>query len=732
MKLDTEIHSHGPLDDGSALESLLTRVREYLPATKLGIIRDAYAFAAQAHEGQLRRSGEPFLEHPLHTAMTVTELWMDAATVAAALLHDVPEDCAVPMAEIEARFGKEVARLVDGTTKLGRISFAVGEESVARSSEEQAANLRKMLVAMAQDIRVVIIKLADRLHNLQTLEAMPADKRRLIAQETMDIYAPLAHRLGMWRTKWALEDLAFRHLNPDTYHRIARLLSARRASRERYIEEAGALLVRELKAANIEAEVTGRPKHIYSIYTKMEKYAAIGKDFSEIYDLHALRILVNNIPDCYTALGVVHNLWRPIPGQFDDYIANSKENMYQSIHTTVIGIGGRPLEVQIRTYDMHHIAEYGVAAHWRYKEGGKGDVRFEEKLAWLRQLLEWHKEVSGAEEFMESVKTDLFPDQVFVFTPKGEIKDLPTGSTPIDFAYLIHTDLGNKCIGAKVNGRLVSLNYQLQHGDAVEILTTKGARGPSRDWLNLNLGYVKTSHARSKIRQWFKRQERSDNIQHGKEMLEKELKRLGLSVSEEEVAHLFKHDKVGDFLAALGCGEITIHQVSSRLVAQEEPPAPTTGTPSLPRTPSIQVLGVGDLLTQMARCCNPVPGDDIIGYITRTRGVTVHRKNCVNVVRETERERLVPVSWGRDVNVYPVAIQIEAWDRVGLVRDVSTTISDDKVNIASISARENGDRTMTIHLTVETTGLAQLSRVMSRLEGVKGILSVNRRVEGAK
>ncbi|MES0329717.1 MAG: bifunctional (p)ppGpp synthetase/guanosine-3',5'-bis(diphosphate) 3'-pyrophosphohydrolase, partial [Dehalococcoidales bacterium] len=536
---------------------------------------------------------------------------------------------------------------VDGTTKLGKLSLPSPVEVASRDS--QAENLRKMLMAMAEDLRVVFIKLADRLHNMQTLGALDPEKQRSIAQETAEVYAPLAHRLGIWELKWQLEDLSFRYLEPRQYRRIARLVATRRTQRESFIAQVIQILSREFDRVNLRAEMSGRPKHIYSVHQKMEKYAALGKDFDDIHDILALRVLVDTIPDCYSAVGVIHSLWRPLPEEFDDFIANPRPNGYQSLHTAVMCLGTTPLEVQIRTHDMHHIAEYGVAAHWRYKEGEKKDSHFEERIAWLRQLIEWHREFSGAEEFLESVKTDIFSDQVFVYTPNGEIKDLPKGSTPLDFAYRVHTELGHRCIGAKVNGRLVPFNYQLKNGDVVEVMSAKRARGPSRDWLSPHLGYIKTSHAREKIRQWFKKQERAENIEHGRELLEKELKQLGLKFSNrEKLAELFKYDSVDDFLAAIGYGGISVHHIALKLAAQQEKPRPVANVaPPKPPTSAVQVLGVGDLLTNLAGCCHPVPGDDIVGYITRSRGITVHRCDCFNVVNEEEKERLIKVEWGQ-------------------------------------------------------------------------------------
>src|SRR3990170_3737730 len=570
----------------ASLNDLLARAREYLPQDRLGLIDEAYTFAETCHRDQTRLSGDPYIVHPLDAAITLARLQMDANSVAAALLHDVQEDCGVPNADLGKRFGREVARLVDGVTKLQKITWrAPGEGTLDHTS--QAENLRKMLLAMAEDPRVVVIKLAFRLHIMRTLEFLPEEKRLRTARETMEIYAPLARRLGIWQIARELEDLAFKHLEPERYREISELLAAKRVSRERYIAQVEKIVSDELAKQGIKAEVKGRAKHGYSIYQKMEKYAAQGKTFHEIYDLMALRVLVDTVGDCYNALGAIHGLWHPLPAQFDDYIANPRENFYQSLHTTVLSLGARPLEVQIRTHDMHRPAEYGVAAHWRYKEGGlssaarRKEKQYEERLSWLRQLLEWQRDLSAADEFVESVKADFFQDQVFVYTPKGDVIDLPAGSTPIDFAYRIHTDIGHRCIGGRVNGRLVPLNHQLHNGDMVEILTSKTSRGPSRDWLNPNLGHLKTSHAREKVRQWFKKQERAENIERGREMLEKELRRLGLTVAQcqDDLLRLFRHDDWDDFLAALGYGGVSLHQVPIKLAALleegKEPVAPT-------------------------------------------------------------------------------------------------------------------------------------------------------------
>jgi GTP diphosphokinase / guanosine-3',5'-bis(diphosphate) 3'-diphosphatase len=708
---------------------------QYLGPIELEAIRRAHAYAEELHDGQLRKSGEPYIVHPLAAAETLAELKLDADSICAGLLHDVVEDVGIEISELEKQFGPEVAKLVDGVTKLSKMEWqADGPDR--RPLDDQAMwaeNMRKMFLAMAEDIRVVLIKLADRLHNMKTLDALSEDKRKRISQETMDIYAPLANRLGIWQVKWQLEDLSFRHLDPDQYRDIASKLQSRRQSREKHIAQVVEILQNELASHGLKAEVSGRAKHIYSISRKMQARRA---DFSQIFDLLAVRVLVDSVQECYHALGVVHALWHPLPGQFDDYIASPKESLYQSLHTTVVSLDGRPLEIQIRTHEMHQTAEYGVAAHWRYKEGKKADLKFDAKVAWLRQLMDWQKDVvGGAQEFVESLKSDAFQDQVYVFTPKSEIKELPNGATPLDFAYRIHTDVGHKCVGAKVNGRMVSLDYRLQNGDIVEIVTARGSKGPSRDWLNPNLGYINTANAREKIRQWFRRQQREENIARGRELVEKELKRLGLSQMKlEDIPAHFKHDKLDDFLAAVGYGDIHPHQISMRLGEQEERDEVTLSKPIKPADmPSrgIRVLGVGDLLTRLARCCNPVPGDEIIGFITRGKGVTVHRVDCHSVISEDEKDRLVKVDWGKTTQeVFPVTVRVEAWDREGLVRDVSALVADEKLSITALSAVVHKDQTATVWCTVEVSGLQTLSRILSRLEGIRDVFNVVREVGG--
>ncbi len=709
-----------------AANALIKQASTYLPDDKVAIVKAAYEFAAKAHQGQVRKTGEPYLEHPVNTAMILAELHLDAETLAAALLHDVPEDCGVSLDEIEAKFGLQVVKLVDGVTKLNKLASRARTEET--KSKVQAENLRKMLVASAEDLRVVLIKLADRLHNMRTLGALPVERRRAIAQETLDIYAPLAHRLGYREAKWQLEDLAFRYLKPRVYHRIARLVAGKRVEREGFITEVSQKLSQELDKVGIKAKVYGRPKHIYSIYQKMGKYDAQGKNFGDIHDLFALRLLVDSVSDCYKALGVIHNFWRPIPEEFDDFIANPKDNGYQALHTTVMCQGTTPLEIQIRSYDMHQVDEYGVAAHWLYKEGKAGG-QFKNEIDWLRQLGDWREELDS-EEFMESIKTDVLVDRVFVYTPKGEIKELPRGATPLDFAFRIHSDLGYKCIGAKVNGRLEPLNYALKNGDVVEIMASKADKGPSLDWLNPELGYVKTSHARNKVRQWFAKQERSQSIETGKQIWEKELKRIGIGLpGVDKVARLLDYDSADDLFAALGNGSISSSQIMLKLSGELEPTG--EGIEVLPPRKispvSIDVLGVGDLLTRLANCCHPLPGDKIIGYITQGRGITVHRRDCPNIIHEEEKERLIKVEWGDVAQVYPVMIQVDAWDRVGLIRDISAIIAEEGVNLSEASMDNHHEDSVTLHFTLEVKSAAQLSKIMSRIYSVWNVVSVTRK-----
>jgi len=727
---------------------LLRSAQTYLPSTSIDLIRGAYSRARVAHRGQERDSGEPYVNHLVETAQILADLRLEAVPIAASLLHDVVEDTAVTVEELRAEFGDEVARLVEGVTKLSTIGFTElspldpsdgRRRDRAKAQAMQAENLRKLFLAMADDIRVVLIKLADRVHNMRTLQALDVDRRARIARETMDIYAPLAARLGIWQIKWQLEDLSFRHLEPLAYRRISRTLAATRAERERYIARAAAQLSAELQKAGLHAQVMGRPKHIYSIYRKTQR---TGLDVTQLHDLLGVRVILAGAEaDCYTALGVVHQTWVPIPtptGEtgFRDYIAVPKDNGYRSLHTTVMGPEAKALEVQIRTEEMHRDGEFGVAAHWRYKEGRPRDLKFEERIAWIRQLLDWQSEMSGsAQEFVESLKSDVFRDQVYIFTPRGELRELPAGSTPLDFAYRIHTDIGHRCSGAKVNGRLVSLDHQLHNGDVVEIATSKASRGPSRDWLNPSLGFVKTAHAREKIRQWFKRQERAENIERGKDLLDREMTRLGVShVKIEDVLPHFKLERLDDLYAAIGCGELSAQTVTVRLAggdtaAEEELPVSAPVVPDSTVIQGLRVMGVGDLLTRLARCCSPVPGDPVLGFITRGNGVTVHRSDCPNVRNLTDRDRLVTVEWGRlHQSVVPTAIRLEAWDRDGLLRDVAALVAEDRVNMTSVSAITHSDHTATIKATLEIADLRTLSRILTRLERIKGVRSVNRDV----
>ena len=711
------------------IESLMSKAREYTPTDRLDVIEKAYLYAEDAHRGQKRKSGDPFITHPLETADVLADMKLDADALAAALLHDVVEDSDdILVQDIRDQFGEEIARLVDGVTKLTEAELVASDRNTdALAGHTQAETIRKMMMAMARDVRVVLIKLADRLHNMRTIGFLSPAKRIEKAQETLHIYAPLAHRLGIWEIKWQLEDLSFQQTNPQEYKAISKRLNSKRAEREAYISNARDILQRQMDKAQISAEVAGRPKHIYSIHNKINRYESQNKTVDDIHDLFAMRVLVDSLQDCYTALGVIHTQWRPVPGEFDDYIANPKDNLYQSIHTTVIAEDSHPVEIQIRTHEMHHLAEYGVAAHWLYKEGKPGDETFEQKMVRVRQVVEWQRDLS--EDVVGSLRTDIFQNQVFVYTPIGELKELPEGSTPLDFAFYIHTDLIFRCIGAKVNGKLVSLTYQLKNGDTCQILTSKTVRGPSLDWLNEDRGYVRTASARAKVRQWFRRQERTVNIQRGRDLYQRHIRRL-TTLQDERVAAMMGIASLDSFLAALGDGSISVGQVVNKLSSREEDAEAEVRHQQelgLPISPSagIQVLGVGDLLTSMARCCNPISGDEIIGYITRVKGVTVHRRNCPNIVNEDEPERLVTVSWGKTEVKYPVRIQVRSMDRVGLLRDVTSLVSGENVNIASCVSEEY-DNVSIITLTVHVSGIDQLSRLFFKLESVNGVTAVTR------
>ena len=711
--------------------SELLRIAEHLPPEDRELVEKAYQRAAAAHTGQRRLSGEEYVNHPLEVASILAELRLDAATLVAAILHDTVEDTELTAQELTAEFGPEVAKLVEGVTKLGRIS-------IRTEQQHQAENIRKMLLAMAEDVRVVLIKLADRLHNMRTLEYLPEPKRLRISRETLDIYAPLAHRLGIWQVKWELEDLAFRNLQPDDYRDVVKRINRERKDRETVVSDLNEILAAELTKIGIEADISGRPKHAYSIWQKMTRDV---KDFAEIYDLLAIRVLVTSVKDCYGVLGVVHSLWKPMPGRFKDYIAMPKSNGYQSLHTTVISHSGEPIEIQIRTHEMHRFAEYGIAAHWAYKEGteaaagiGRSNGKFDERFGWLRLLMEWQKEVLDAEQFVDAVKVDIFEDEVFVFTPKGDVLNLPAGSTPVDFAYRIHTEVGHRCIGAKVNGRMVPLDYALVNGEIVEVLTTRSPHGPSRDWLN----FVKSASARDRIRKWFKAQRREENVAKGRDLLDKELRRmhrLALAQLPEgrlvEMARQYKYATDEDFLAAIGYGEVSPHAVIMKmaLVPGDEGDE-LKAIPLIPQVePTARVLVRGErgVLTTIAACCQPVPGDAIIGYTTRGKGVTVHRSDCVNAVNAVEKHRLVPVDWDSlATHLYPVAIKIEAWDRTGLLRDIATVVAESKVNMSAVKVDVYDDKSAVVSTTVEIDSLSQLSRLMEKLESVRDVTTVAR------
>jgi GTP diphosphokinase / guanosine-3',5'-bis(diphosphate) 3'-diphosphatase len=718
----------GTLNRAMPLSELLPKT-SYLSDGDREVLVRAHEVAERAHKGQFRLSGEPYIEHPLAVAGILADLRLDADTLAAALLHDTVEDTDVTLEWLRAEFGDHVARLVNGVTKLGKIHM--------RSREQvQAENIRKMLVAMAEDIRVVLIKLGDRLHNMRTVEALPPERRQRIARETLDIYAPLAHRLGIWQMKWELEDLGFAQVDPENFQAIELKLARQRQEREAFVRNIAEILEREVEDIGVSADISGRPKHVYSIFEKMKK---TGKGFEEIFDLIAIRVLVDSVKDCYGVLGVVHSLWKPIPGRFKDYIAMPKGNGYQSLHTTLVSHTGEAMEVQIRTHEMHQTAEYGVAAHWRYKEGGLHDDRFDERFTWLRLLMDWQKEVLDAETFVDTVKVDIFQDEVFVFTPKGDVRSLPAGSTPVDFAYRVHTEVGHRCIGAKTNGRMVPLDHVLENGDIVEVLTTKGPHGPSRDWL----AFVKTSSAREKIRGWFKKERREENIQKGREQLDKEFRRmrqLALGTVRDdrllELAHEFKFGSVDDFVAAVGYGDISARSAVLRYTAMEEGgpteqrddrvlTIPLTSTPR--PTGEVRVLGVGDVLTSLSQCCKPVAGEPIKGYITRGKGVSVHRTGCVNIVNAADAARLVDVEWERGARqLYPVGIKIEAWDRTGLLRDIAAAIAESKINLSGADVQVFDDRTAVISTIVEIQSLTQLSRLLERLEAIRDVHTVAR------
>lgn len=715
------------------LERLLSILPGKISPVDQDLIERAYREAEKAHKDQKRASGEPYIQHCLAVASILVELGMPVATVAAGLLHDTVEDSPITVKEIERDFGVEVATLVAGVTKLKqlpRVSHYEGTEKGESFARVELAkeNLRKTFLAMGDDVRVVLIKLADRLHNMRTLAHLPPEKRIRIANETLEIYAPLANRLGIWQVKWELEDLAFRYAYPDRYKEIAGFIDERRVDREKTMRAILKKLRKVLSSGGLRAEVRGRSKHLYSIYKKMERKEV---PFERVFDVRGVRILVQSEHECYLALGLIHNAWKPIPGTFDDYIATPKDNLYQSLHTAVVYDDGKTLEVQIRTPEMHENAEYGIAAHWRYKEGQRRDDAYEQKILWLRKLMEWRQDVDDAGDFVDAMKSDVFDDRVYVFTPRGDIIDLPTGSTPIDFAYHIHTEIGHRCRGAKVDGKLVSLDTKLETGNSVQILTAKRG-GPSRDWLNPSLEMVKSHRSRNKIRQWFRRQDREQNISHGRLLLERELRRLGIEdLSYDEIARELDYSMVGDLLAAIGCGDIHLTRIVSKIVEEQEDELQlldevVEAKPAEPMpTEEVSILGLKGLLTNLGRCCNPVPGDPIIGYITRGRGATIHRQDCPNVLRIKDKERLVQVSWGQPVHTYPVSVRLRAYDRDGLMRDVSTLVTNEGINMSSVNVSTKNSLA-TFDLVMGVTDLSQLSRVLNRLEALPNVLEARR------
>lgn len=733
-----------PEEEQKALLDLLARVKTSLTEQEMLTLLKAYVVASYAHREQTRKSGEAYIFHPIEVTAMLADMRMDVDTLAAGLLHDVAEDTEYGIEYMWVQFSETIAVMVDGVTKLKRINqLSNVRQGVA---DQKAESLRKMFLAMVEDVRVVLIKLADRLHNMRTLDGQPDHKRRRIARETMDIFAPLANRLGIAQIKWELEDISFRYLEPAKYQQLARAMDQKRAEREAWVERIKEQLGQELKANNIEAEITGRPKHIYSIWRKMQR-KEIG--FDQIYDVHGFRILVETEADCYAALGIVHSMWRPIPGEFDDYVANPKDNMYRSLHTAVLGrSNGRPMEVQIRTHEMHQVSEYGIAAHWRYKEQTKHDSRFEDNIAWLRQLMEWRQDVTDADEFVDSMKTDVFNDRVYVFTPEGDVIDLPADSTPIDFAYAIHTELGHRCRGANVDGKLVSLDHKLKNGEQVSVIAAKRG-GPTRDWLNPNLEYVTTQRARSKIRAWLRKQDREDNIRQGRQVLDKEMRRLSLENSLASVAELFNFEDLDDFLAAIGYGEINSQHIAQRLLEDERKQKAEEmlakgiipnqsgkrvrereGSSNLP---GVQVQGLAGMMTQTGKCCNPIPGDAIIGYTTVGRGVTIHRRDCPNIVakiRVGRDKRLINVEWATgDQERYNVTIQVEAYDRPNLLRDFTLLVADEKINLPHVEALTGyKDNMALINATLEISDVTQLTRILTKIDRMPNVIESRRKV----
>jgi len=729
------------------LEKLMEQLPErYTPADRELVIR-AYHVAEEAHRDQKRHSGEPYINHCIAVANILSELKVPAEVVAAGLLHDTVEDTPITLADIRSEFGDTVRLLVDGVTKLTHLPRVSRGDQHAEAGETEnddpqiepallgrkqdmvPETLRKTFLAMGEDVRVVLIKLADRLHNMRTLGYMPEHKRMRIASETLDIFAPLANRLGIWQLKWELEDLSFRYVQPEKYKEIASSLAERRPDREKQLEEIKTNLKRLLEKNHIQAEISGRPKHIYSIYKKMHKK---DKSFNLLYDVRAVRLIVPDVPSCYAALGVIHTSWRPVPGEFDDYIAAPKDNHYQSLHTAVMYDDKRPLEIQIRTQEMHMNAEYGIAAHWRYKEGGKHDKQFEERIKDLRKMMEWGRDVNDATEFVESMQSDVFRDRVYIFTPRGDAIDLPAGSTPIDFAYHVHTDIGHRCRGARVNGKLVPLNHELKTGDAVEILTAKRG-GPSRDWLNNNLGLVKTQRARSKIRVWFKKLEDEQNLATGRETFERELQRLGISeVNFEKLARELEYKTPDDMFIDLGTGELSLSKLIRQFSQDEEiKDILEANAPAVPYKPTdaIEVVGLKGMLATMAKCCNPMPGDQIVGYITRGRGATIHRQDCPNILQAQDRERFLKVDWGHVEQTFPIPVKIKAYDREGLLSDISNLLADENININNVAVNVNRS-IADLRLIIEVKDLTQLSRILTRIEILPNVMEAVRTKPG--
>ncbi|MBB4825819.1 GTP pyrophosphokinase [Sporosarcina luteola] len=718
-------------------EEIFELTASYMNEQHVAFVKKAYEAAKSAHEGQYRSSGEPYILHPIQVAGILAQLQMDPATVAAGFLHDVVEDTNVSREDIIRDFGEEVALLVDGVTKLEKLKFKSNEE-------KQAENHRKMFIAMARDIRVILIKLADRLHNMRTLKHVPEEKQRRVAAETLDIFAPLAHRLGISTIKWELEDTALRYLNPQQYYRIVNLMKRKRVERENYLKNVMELIQHEIREMGIEADISGRPKHLYSIYRKMVLQK---KEFNEIYDLLAVRILVKSIKDCYAVLGIIHTLWKPMPGRFKDYIAMPKQNLYQSIHTTVVGPQGDPLEVQIRTEEMHKIAEYGVAAHWAYKEGKtvtEKPTNIDKKLTWFREILEFQNESSNAEEFMESLKFDLFSDMVYVFTPDGDVIEIPKGSVPIDFAYRVHSEVGNRTIGAKVNGKMVPLDTELFTGDIVEILTSKQSFGPSRDWLKI----ANTSQARNKIRQFFKKQLREENITKGRELVEREIKTQEYDLKDvltteniQRAIEKFSFTSEEDMYAAVGSSGITAQQVVNRLAEKirrqrerqdtiDKIVSDMKAVQPVETESGVIVKGIDNLLIRLSKCCNPIPGDEIVGFITKGRGVSVHRADCPNVHSAEEEDRLIDVEWAVSAastkKEFQVDIEVTAFDRQGLLNEVMMVVADTKTPMVAVSGKADRDKIARINMTIKITDIAHLQRIVDRIKQIRDIYSVQR------